>query len=189
MCRIRNFVKCRARGFQIWISSSRLPTTALTMDFSQLNPAEQAHMSKVIEKKQVNSLSGRVSAGFERTSGRRCRIFFECTPDWLSAASIPVAMTSLAKPCHQKRHGSTPYSPWSSQLIRLVGTMCHELHRKVYQTFRTYRSAFCGTERWCVKPRTHRSRFISHFRGRGDECCAEFMMRCSSTASTSGSLC
>ena len=42
----------------------------LTMDFSQMNAAEQAHMSKVIEKKQVR----RVCCAHVRSETDRCTL-------------------------------------------------------------------------------------------------------------------
>lgn len=71
------------------------------MDFSNFNAAEQAHMTKVIEKRQVSTY---LSTYFQPTSQtNRCKTFSECIPTSLRNASTLAVTTSQARPCHQKR--------------------------------------------------------------------------------------
>lgn len=71
------------------------------MDFSQLNSAEQAHMTKIIEKKQVCILAYSLLQTFSRFP--RCKTSCVCTRASWKDALPHVVMTSLAKPCLQKR--------------------------------------------------------------------------------------
>lgn len=72
------------------------------MDLSQLNSAEQAHMTKVIEKKQVRVNVRLLPCCAQARS--RCKIFFACTLVLSRDASVPAVMTLRAKLFHQKRH-------------------------------------------------------------------------------------
>jgi hypothetical protein len=73
------------------------------MDFSSFNAAEQAHMTKVIEKKQVRILSLPLVWQRFQLQSIRCKTSCECIQTFLSAVSCHVAMISPAKPCRQKR--------------------------------------------------------------------------------------
>jgi hypothetical protein len=75
------------------------------MDFSGFNAAEQAHMTKVIEKKQVRMLSLPPRFVWQRfqLQSTRCKTLCECIRPFLSAVSRHVAMTLPAKLCRRKR--------------------------------------------------------------------------------------
>ena len=115
------------------------------MDFSNFNSAEQAHMTKVIEKRQVwHSFNIEIFVSY--MGYNRCKIFFECTLISSKSALWPAAMTSQAKPYLQKRFFILPWLTWR-ELTVCEGNMHHELHREVYQAFGKGRSPFCWTKR------------------------------------------
>jgi len=73
------------------------------MDFSGFNAAEQAHMTKVIEKKQVRMLSLPFRLERFQLQSTRCKTLCECIQPFLSAVSHHVAMISPAELCRRKR--------------------------------------------------------------------------------------
>ena len=60
------------------------------MDVSQLNGAEQAHMTKVLEKKQVPPPPGLWLNG-------RCKISCDCIPEWWNGVLMLVLRILLVK--------------------------------------------------------------------------------------------
>ena len=71
------------------------------MDFSTLNSAEQAHMSRILEKKQVS-----LRMSIPRTSltlPHRCKTFSKCIPTWSNAVSTHAVTTLQAKLYRQKK--------------------------------------------------------------------------------------
>jgi hypothetical protein len=124
------------------------------MDFSQFNAAEQAHLSRVIERKQVRYFHALFSFSFCRIE-RGClfqmqdfmrmysnlveRCFTTCANDFTSKAlsSKEVRVRKLN-------------NVWVDLLNSSTGELCHELCRQVPQALGTYWCALCGTERWYV---------------------------------------
>lgn len=64
------------------------------MDFSQFNGAEQAHMSKVIEKKQMQDFMRLYSGLVEKC-------FNACAQDFTSKALTTNEVRPLCRACHQ----------------------------------------------------------------------------------------
>lgn len=126
------------------------------MDFSQLNSAEQAHMSKVIEKKQVNANITSFPNNSQLTvscSFSRCKISFACTQTSWKDASIHVVTTLQARLCLQKRlanHAAVFSITVNSYTVLLVGNLRYELHRQVFETFGAGRSKVRRAECRCV---------------------------------------
>lgn len=83
------------------VTTSSTPT--LIMDFSNFNAAEQAHMTKVIEKRQVSTPSHPILYSQLIFQINRCKTSSKCIPISSKNASTLAAMTSQARLCHQKR--------------------------------------------------------------------------------------
>lgn len=83
--------------FHLFLSSLHLSphsTHTHTMDFSQFNGAEQAHMSKVIEKKQMQDFMRLYSGLVEKC-------FNACAQDFTSKALTTNEVRPLCRACHQ----------------------------------------------------------------------------------------
>lgn len=78
------------------------------MDFSKLNGAEQAHMTKYIEKKQVSLSYSFIQQIDERVL--RCKISCTCIHPSSKDVSRNVVMTLLRKHLARKRFVSPPLS-------------------------------------------------------------------------------
>lgn len=117
------------------------------MDFSSLNSAEQAHMSKVIEKKQVCSDYVCSHRGTD-SNVRRCKTSSGCTPTSSNGASLHVVMTSQARHYHRRRSVQTLSLRRAVNADgRLTGNMRDELHGQVLKTFGAGRSTLRRAER------------------------------------------
>lgn len=82
-------------------NSSVVRLVTVDMDFSNFNSAEQAHMTKVIEKRQVSTYL--ISYPQSTSQIYRCKTSSECIPTSSRNASTLAVMTSRARHCHQKR--------------------------------------------------------------------------------------
>jgi hypothetical protein len=117
------------------------------MDFSNFNSAEQAHMTKVIEKRQVSTF---LSTYPQPTSQiYRCKTSSKCIPTSSRNASTLAVTTSQARPCHQKR-SFIHFLLCRMYVYLSPGAMRLQLRRKVLKTYRESRGSVCGTKCRCV---------------------------------------
>lgn len=98
-------------------------TSTLIMDFSSFNAAEQAHMTKVIEKRQVSTPSHPILYFQLIFKINRCKTSSKCIPTSSKNASTLAVMTSQARLCHQKRSFFHPVS-FDSMFILFFQEQC-----------------------------------------------------------------
>lgn len=109
--------------------------TPPAMDFSQFNGAEQAHMSKVIEKKQMQDFMRLYSGLVEKC-------FNACAQDFTSKAlTTNEVRPYLLRYPHANRFRTDHLRP--------------KLYRQVFEAFRKGRREVCRAQRWYVPSPSH----------------------------------
>jgi hypothetical protein len=103
------------------------------MDFSGLSSAEQAHVNKLVEKRQVFALH--TPTALTELGVISSKASSPCMANLSRNVSTHVAMISPASPCLQKKCVS---ARWIKPRINITaGAMREQLRRKIHEAFRT----------------------------------------------------
>lgn len=152
--------------------------TPLRMDFSNFNSAEQAHMTKIIEKKQAckHILSLQCIADTCVTDARLFKNVLQ--PCW-KVLQLMLQRLHKQGPINERGFLKLPIPLLTRcwPLVSSPGPLRNELHRKIHQTLGEDWCAIRRIERWCVYfDLTSYEQLLTNRSSRCHECSAEPVM-------------